>query len=255
MIPWVFFLLSKLLDLLVSPIAWTLLLVGASVALRRRRAAPWLAGAAGVALWAFSTDPVSVALMRVAESSAPNTFRPDATYDAAIVLGGGIDPGASAWSGETELGAAGDRIVAGYDLLRSGRARHVLLSAGGPEPEKPVEADWGAALYRRLGIPADRIVLERTSRNTRENALESARIVRERGWKTLVLVTSALHAPRALATFRAAGLSPDVLPVDVRSTPAPTNLWPRAEHLERSTDAIRELVGRIAYRAVGYSRA
>jgi uncharacterized SAM-binding protein YcdF (DUF218 family) len=250
----VFYSLSKILDLLVTPIGWTLLLLAASVLLRRRRAAPWLSGAAAAVLWAFSTDPVSNALMRGAEAAAPRTIRPDVTYDAVVVLGGGLDPGASEVSGRPELGPGGDRLVAGYEVFRAGRARNVLFSAGGDEPDRRrVEADWSADLYRSLGVPEDRMVLERTSRNTRENAVESARIVRERGWRSLLLVTSALHAPRALATYRAAGLSPDVLPVDVRAISRPTSWLPRVSALERSSDAIREVVGRLVYRLAGYS--
>jgi uncharacterized SAM-binding protein YcdF (DUF218 family) len=198
---------------------------------------------------------VSNRLTRLAEAGVRSTYRPDVIYDAAIVLGGGIDPGASAVTGQAELNAAGDRILAGFELLQSGRARSVLLSAGGPRPAEPVEADWAAALYRRLGIPADRIVLERESRNTHENAEQSARIVRERGWRSLLLVTSAMHAPRALASFQAAGLSPDLLPVDFRRGPGSFGLLPRASALEESTDALRELAGRLVYRWAGYTRS
>jgi uncharacterized SAM-binding protein YcdF (DUF218 family) len=97
------------------------------------------------------------------------------------------------------------------------------------------------------------VVLERESRNTRENAERSARIVRERGWRTLLLVTSAMHAPRAEAAFRGAGLAVDVLPVDRRSGDRPGSFLPRATALDRSTEALRELAGRLVYRAVGYS--
>jgi uncharacterized SAM-binding protein YcdF (DUF218 family) len=255
MIHRVFYLLSKLFDLLLAPLTWTLLLIVAAILWRRRRAAPWLAGSAALLLYGFSIEPVANRLTRFAEASARRTFRDDAVYDAAIVLGGGIDPAASSFSGETELGPAGDRIVAGYDLFRGGRARNILLSAGGPDPSEQVEADWGARLYRRLGVPEDRILLERTSRNTRENAEESARIVRARGWKSLLLVTSAMHAPRALASFRAAGLSPDLLPVDVRGNAKLGSFLPRSTALDRSTEVLRELAGRLVYRVAGYTRS
>jgi uncharacterized SAM-binding protein YcdF (DUF218 family) len=255
MLPWVFFFLSKLLDLLLAPVTWTLLLLGAAVLWRRRAAAPWLAGAAALVLYAFSIEPVANGLTRFTERSARSSFRGDEVYDAVIVLGGGIDPDASRHTGTAELNAAGDRIVAGYDLLRSGRARHVLLSGGGPDPSLRGESDFVAALYRRLGIPSDRIVLERESRNTRENAEQSARIARERGWRSLLLVTSAFHAPRALASFRAAGLSPDLLPVDVRGSDQLGSFLPRAGALDKSTDMLRELAGRLVYRVVGYARS
>ncbi len=204
-------------------------------------------------LWLFSAEPVANELTRLAEAGVRSTVRPGVVYDAAIVLGGGIDPAASKGSGETELNAGGDRILAGYELFRSGQARNLLLSAGGPDPARPVEADWGAATYRRLGVPPDRVVLERESRNTRENAERSARIVKERGWRSLVLVTSAMHMPRAAATFRKVGLEVDLLPVDHRFGPKDGSWLPRVESLERSSGALRELAGRLVYRAAAYA--
>jgi len=255
MIHSVFYLLSKLLDLLLAPLTWAILLVAAAVVWRRRSAAGWLAGAAGAVLLVFSSGPVANGLTRLAEAGVRSTLRPGVVYDAAIVLGGGIDPDASKASGRVELNPAGDRMIAGLELFLSGRAQNLLLSAGGPEPEEPVEADWGAKLLRSLGVPADRIVLERESRNTRENAERSALIVRERGWKTLLLVTSAMHMPRAAASFRRAGLEVDVLPVDRRHGAKGGNWLPRVESLERSTGALRELAGRLVYRLAGYARS
>lgn len=248
-----FFVLSKVLDLLLAPLTWAMLLAGGAVLLRARRAAPWLSGATVAVLWVFSAEPVANELTRIAEAGVRSTVRPGVVYDAAIVLGGGIDPAASRGSGEMELGPAGDRILAGFALFQSGRVRNLLLSAGGPDPSEPVEADWGAAAWRSLGVPADRVVRERQSRNTRENAEGSARIVRERGWNSLLLVTSAMHMPRAAATFRKAGLEVDVLPVDRRHGPKDGSWLPRVESLERSSGALRELAGRLVYRAADYA--
>jgi uncharacterized SAM-binding protein YcdF (DUF218 family) len=249
----VFYALSKVFDLLLAPLTWAILLVGASLAWRRRRAAPWLAAAGAAVLWIFSVEPVADGLTALAERGVRSTLRPGVTYDAVVVLGGSIDPGASRESGDPELNPAGERMLAGYDLLRSGRARNLLLSAGGEDPSEPVEADFGALLYRRLGIPPEQVVIERESRNTRENAERSAAIVRERGWTSLLLVTSAMHMPRAAASFRRAGLSFDVLPVDHRYGRRPWTVLPRAEVLDRSTAALRELAGRLVYRAAGYA--
>lgn len=100
MIHRVFFALSKFLDLLIAPLTWTLLLLLAAVLWPRRRAAPWLAGAAALILCGFSVEPVANRLTRFAEAAAQRTFRPGAVYDAAIVLGGAIDPAASSLIGE-----------------------------------------------------------------------------------------------------------------------------------------------------------
>ena len=57
-----------------------------------------------------------------------------------------------------------------------------------------------------LGVPAERIELEERSRNTFENALYTAVILRRRGWRRVAVVTDAFHMPRALYVFRRLGL-------------------------------------------------
>ena len=250
-----FYFLSKILDLLLAPLTWALLLVAGSLLLRRRPLGAALGLLGLLVLLVFSMEPVANELTRFAEEGVQSTVRSDQVYDAVIVLGGAIDPAASKASGEAELGPAGDRVVAGYELWRSGKARNILVAAGGDEPGMLPEADWAARLYRKLGVPEDRIVLERESRNTRENAENAARIVRERGWKSLVLVTSVMHMPRAAATFRRSGLAVDLLAVDRRWGPKELVFWPRVDSLERSSAALRELAGRLVYRMARYSGA
>ena len=102
------------------------------------------------------------------------------------------------------------------------------------------------------GIARDRLLTEGGSRNTRENAGFSARLVRDHKLTTLVLITSAAHMPRALAAFQAEGLAPDALPVDYRAfdpEKADERWLPRAQALAASTAALREMMGRIVYGA------
>jgi uncharacterized SAM-binding protein YcdF (DUF218 family) len=121
------------------------------------------------------------------------------------------------------------------------------------EPGEPSEAERLASELRAWGIAPERIVVEDASRNTRESAVQSARVVTARGWKTLLLVTSAAHLQRAAGCFRAVGLAPDALPVDWRAGDGRRESWlPRAGALSMSTNALHELAGRAAYRIAGY---
>ncbi len=253
-----FLFLSKILDLLLAPLTWGMVFIVAGLALRRRvRLSLGLAVLGLGVLYVFSIEPVAGGLMRWVESGVKSTYRPEVEYDAVIVLGGGLDPDATEQSGRPEYNGAGDRILRGYELLREGHARNVLISGGSldPRPEAVIEAEVLAKQLQRWGIEPERIYQEGRSRNTRENAVESEKIIRERGWEKLLLVTSAAHMPRAYGCFVAVGLEPDTLVADIRAPPGKRrpSLLPRAYHLSASSDALRELAGRVVYRVRGWT--
>src|SRR6266568_3709910 len=253
-----FLALSKILDLAVAPVTWVLLLMLAAALpsrARPRRPAALVILAAAV-LYLFSIEPLANGLMRRVEASAISTQRAGVIYDALVVLSGEVDSPAARASGRLELTAAADRLATAYTLLREGRARNILLTGGSvhPEPGERSEAELVAEELRAWGVQADRIVVEPKSRNTQENAAFSGPIVSSRGWRSLLLITSAAHLPRALGAFRRAGMNPDALPVDRRAGDGHGESWlPRADALKQSTDALRELAGRLAYWAVGYA--
>ena len=254
----VFLILSKVLDWLLAPLSWALLLLlWAALTRGRPRRSLALGALAAAVLVVFSLEPVANRLDRLAERDAATTFRPEIVYDAVVVLGGLMETSATRASGELELDGHVERLLRAWELLRAGKARMVLLSGGNidAQPGDVPEADRLAARLVAWGIPPAQIVAEGTSRNTRENAIESGRIAAARGWHTLLVVTSAVHMPRALGCFRAVGLEPDALPVDRRAGDGKGQSWlPRANALARSTDALRELSGRAVYRIVGYTR-
>ncbi len=104
-------------------------------------------------------------------------------------------------------------------------------------------ADFLAA----LGLPPSAILLERSSRDTNGNARYVAR------WATtlpkpprILLVTSALHMPRALAEFQAAGLDVIPAPADYEARTLPPGVLrflPDADMLSASSRAFTEVVG------------
>lgn len=251
-----FFFLSKTVDTLATPLVWALALGAAGLwgASRKVARLTLAAPASGLAiLYLFSTEPVANALLRGLESSARATARWTAPYDAVIVLGGVVDQ-KPAVPNYTD---AADRLLAGFDLLRTGRARYALLAGGRAAEDNPLPES--VVLERQLeswGIAADRIAVDDRSRNTHENAIEVARIVRLKGWTRLLLVTSAFHLKRAAGCVRRAGLDFDTWPVDFRSYDPTrfTGSWlPRADSLAESSTALREYLGRAVYSWLGYS--
>jgi len=75
-------------------------------------------------------------------------------------------------------------------------------------------AELSAALLREVGIAPERIVVEGAALSTRDNAVLTRQLVDPAPEGRYILVTSAWHMPRSLATFRAAGW-PELVPYPV----------------------------------------
>jgi uncharacterized SAM-binding protein YcdF (DUF218 family) len=106
-------------------------------------------------------------------------------------------------------------------------------------------------------VPEARIVFERNSRNTWENAVDARALAAPQPGETWLLVTSAFHMPRAVGCFRRAGWTVTPFPVDYRADPAewPSLLRPPARRFAELGLATRETLGLVAYRLLGYTDA
>jgi uncharacterized SAM-binding protein YcdF (DUF218 family) len=257
--------LSKLLPEVVYPLTLAYLslfvvLFGGPLA-RWRRAV--LASAIGV-LWLGGNDWVSEALTR----SLERQYLPEADPPAAgaiVVLGGATEPALPPRT-DVELGDAGERLMHAARLFQRGKAPIVLVCAGRPEySARPTpEAPDMAEVLRRFGVPKDAILEEDRSRNTFENAVEAKRMLEPLHLHRILLVTSALHMPRAVGLFRHQGFEVVPAPADFkvvdvqrRSSDLPfarillSALIPSAEALAATTKALREHLGIAVYSALG----
>lgn len=251
-----FFTLSKLAAGWVMPLGIGCLLLASALALSWRRPglSRALIAAALAVVWGFGSRGVADRLLGPLERAYPV---PPAAHraEAAIVLAGTVDLRRSTLD-RIEFGDRPERLIEGARLVREGRARWLVLSGGSGDPEwqEAKEADFLARFARDLGVPADRILLQRESRTTAEDARETAALLRDRGIRTAFLVTSAFHMPRALGCLRRAGVRPVPYPVDFRATPRFGGLtaWvPTSASLQASTLALHEFVGYAAYRLSG----
>jgi len=262
------FLLSKLLPLLVYPLGAGLLLLGVGLLGRRRRWGPRCSAVGLGLLWLASMPWLSRQLVRGLEEQAvqltPSTLP---AADAVLVLGGGLLPPLAPRRG-VEVADAGDRLLTGVDLIQEGKAPWLVVSGGrvsfNADDPTPPEATYAASLAQKLGVPADRIVRSEGPRNTAEEAIAMGKIARERGWHSLLLVTSATHLPRATATFRRlSGL--EIVPVACDFQLAARNqsgqptaesllldLLPQAGALASTSSSLKELLGLLVYRLKGW---
>jgi uncharacterized SAM-binding protein YcdF (DUF218 family) len=262
------FLLSKLLPLFVYPLGLAMALQLVGLLGRRRPWAPW-ASAGGLALlWLSATPWLSRELVwQLEEQAARLTPTPLPRADAVMVLGGGLRPALPPRRG-VEVAEAGDRLLTGVALLRQGRASWLLVSGGvvsftASDPS-PSEASSAARRASELGVAKTRIVPSGEARNTAEEATALQRIARERGWRSVLLVTSATHLPRAAATFHQrtdltiVPVACDFLLPERRSLGRPTPasvllaLLPSADALATTTLVLKEHLGSLAYRLRGW---
>jgi uncharacterized SAM-binding protein YcdF (DUF218 family) len=259
----VFYVLSKTLDLVVAPLFLIGLLVFLGRPRKKRRVAKWRRACPFIAiglLYLLSIEPVANALLRTLEIPDQTTMRPDVTYDTIVLLGGVVDDAGMEGSGEPSYNDNVERLLVSYDLLRTNRAKTVIISggAGGLVQKSPVnEARVLSDQLVAWGIDRERIIIEPEALNTRENATYSAKIIRERGFANVLLVTSAFHMKRAAGCFRAENLAFDTVAVDHRTYDPKTRSgrWlPQASHFLMSSAAIREQFGRLIYRLRGFTK-
>jgi uncharacterized SAM-binding protein YcdF (DUF218 family) len=106
------------------------------------------------------------------------------------------------------------------------------------------------------GVPRVAILSEGESRNTRENALNSKRLIELLACDSTLLVTSAAHMPRSVAAFEKVGVEVFPVSTDVRVVGASKftmfDFLPHAGALSMTTDAMREWLGRKVYQFRGW---
>ncbi len=251
-----FFILAKFVGLLLQIETW--LAIGLAINLfaamaNRRRLAIASGAITLIAFVSVGFLPLGDLLIRPLEAEYPPVQAPE-HIDGIVVLGGVEDGRASAFWRQPQLNQAAERLTGSAALaLRFPEARIIFSGGSGrlrdlvtSRPDLPsVASDFFAS----VGISNERVVWEDQSRNTAENAKFSFAIVKPNPDATWVLVTSAFHMGRALASFQAAGW-PNIIPypVDYRSGNFAAGIgWDFSGHLEILNVAIREYVGRLAY--------
>lgn len=255
-----FFLLSKTFGVMLLPVNF-LIGVGAlgAILLATRLAAfgrrLLVISVAALAIAGFS--PLGKWLLYPLEARFPPWDASHGAPDGIVVLGGAIDPDLSAAAGRVVFTQAADRIVAAATLARQYPNARILLSGGNANliaEDSAKEADYATSVLESLGIAKERLVLERRSRNTRENAEFSKAVANPKKGERWLLVTSAYHMPRSMGVFRNAGFDVEPYPVDWRVGGAGSLLTfspISIEGLQRTDIAVREWMGLAAYWATG----
>jgi uncharacterized SAM-binding protein YcdF (DUF218 family) len=257
------FLASKLLVFLTQPLAWAAALMLAALLLLGRASTAgqrWGRRALWLALFTVllqGWEPLPDALLRQLEDPYAGTpsVQELQSYHGVVVLGGALEP-SRVWEGRTQfaLNDAAERMVAPLVLLRQNPALQLLFTGGeGDLLERGLsEAARARIFYTSLGLPPQSLLVEDQSRTTFENAVLSARLPGVDPTQRWLLVTSAWHMRRSLATFEKAGWNVTPYAVDFSTgNRTPWTAYSLVRGSRKWALLLHEWLGLLAYQMAG----
>ena len=123
-------------------------------------------------------------------------------HDAIIVLGGGLRIPLRP-AKYLQLSNGSDRYWYAAQLFHAGKAKKILLSGGNLYPQDGVfgEAFYASQLLQQWGVPENAIGFEHLSRTTSQNYQRVSELAETEQIQSAILLTSAIHMPRAYAMF------------------------------------------------------
>jgi len=240
---------AKLVGLLLNPVLWLVLLLIGSASARQAKARRRLLAAALATALLFSNGWIAKNATAWYQSK-PLPMRPGEQYEACILLSGmaGYD--------EKDLqgyfSSSADRFIQTLRLYQQRHVKKIIVTGGQGNPFARVklkESDFLVHTLLEMGLPATDIVNERQARNTMENAANTKRLLNAMHIKgPVVLITSAVHMPRALKNFRVAGIAVRPFPCDYAVKPGGSrftwqSLLPTSDAFQQWHRLLQEMTG------------
>ena len=260
-----FYFLSKTAGYLLTPAGWLLAsMVGALVFPRFRRRL--LLISLGL-FWLLGNTFLINELAGLWEMNSQSTPAPraltDTTQTVAVVLTGGLtNTQLRVTPVRPMLAQQADRLGQALFLYKTGRVQKILISGGSGDlffmnSELLHEGQEGMKFLQLAGVPTRDMIWETRSRNTHENALFSARVLRTTfHTNRCVLVTSAFHLRRATACFAKMGIQTAPFAAayihEPRKFIVADLLVPHEQAFGDAMHLIKELFGYVAYAVAGY---
>ncbi|MDA7915841.1 YdcF family protein [Verrucomicrobia bacterium] len=245
------------LEVLVQPLSlvWMACIGGAVFCWRRHQRVGmwWFAGIA--VFMSLVGSGASKALLRGLESPyAMEGYDHVESADAVVVLGGGHHPSLHDLSG-FNLNDSGDRIITGVDLVGMGKAPVLVLGGSsvrfGDEWINSAELllDWAS---RQL--PKGEVIAMPLTGNTHVEALEVKKLMEEKGWSKVIIVTSGYHAKRAHGVFTKEGIELSLIGCgfESRGVSSSFSLFPKTSGFVFFERFLHEKVGWLVYRLKGW---
>lgn len=194
------------------------------------------------------------------EERFPKPAADPADLKCMIVLGGATQNEVTTARGGYELDSAGDRLVEALRLAQKYPQARILISGGDGSIGGSYEGDAviSERFFTAFGVSSSRMIEDKTSRTTFENAVNTKELLAQNGLSDCLLITSGFHMPRSMGIFRKQGISVVPWPVDYRSTGKETpgfDFTQPSRNAQLLATGLREWVGLVGYYVVGRTSA
>lgn len=209
------------------------------------------------AMLIFFTNPFIIRTLMSAYEAKAARLAPGQKFKAGILLGGLVTY--NPYEDAGYFNNASDRFIETALLYKQGHIENIVVAAGNGYPTKNnfTEAGFIKNKLIDLGIPQEHIFIDGASRNTLENAQFSKRIadsVHLSG--PYLLISSAMHLPRAAKVFRKAGIDVVLYPCDFLTKGYGDNfledyILPSSLAFNRWENLIKELIVSAVYSVSG----
>jgi len=255
-----FFVLSKTLSLVLEPLVhpFFLLLIALLARWRQRRRLQisCITLAIGLPLF-YGFLPFSQGGLMLLENRFPIPKLDERPIDGVIVLGGHTGSGLiSQQRGQPQQNGSAERLTMGLKLHQQFPDVPLVFAgfSGNLFHQGWSEAKIVRELLFDLNMSHARILFEKTSRNTYENAVNSRQLLLPQPGSRWILVTSAAHMPRSVGSFEAAGWTGVIpYPVDYKTGTEFERLFSFQLGFEAMRGVFHEFTGLLVYRLTGRS--
>ncbi|TDW37410.1 uncharacterized SAM-binding protein YcdF (DUF218 family) [Rhizobium azibense] len=253
------FLFSKLVWVVGQPLSLVFFLILFSflaVVLRFRSLAVFFSALGTLLLFVILFTTTGNYLLQDLELRFPKPDRDPDNLQCLIVLGGAFENEVNTTSHGIEFNAGADRFIEALRLAQRYPQSRILISGGDGSISGKYEGDAAASarFFPLFGIARERLVEDRTSRTTFENAINTKELLASQGLSNCLMITSGYHMPRSVGIFRKQGIDVVPWPTDYRTdghVALRIDFTQPSLNAQNMATAVREWFGLVGYYLAG----
>ncbi len=236
---------SSIIAVALSPFNWLMVLIAGAIFFRKsiyRKRCVFFA----IFIFIVFGNKWLINLYAKKWQPAPVSIHTMRSYSCGIVPGGFASPDVD---GNGYFNATSDRFIQALKLFKLHKISHILISGGnGKEDDKNFrEGVWVKNELLQMDVPDSAVYTEDKSNNTAENALNTKKLFDSlKLAPPYLLISSAVHIPRATLLFKKAGVATDAFPCNYtegRNVFSWTDLLPRLSVLSDWNAYLKEAIG------------